>query len=105
MPWYGGLDLAEAARLGALTELKEGEHKPYIERRGIKFNIPLDARTPSYSDAGDAAQQNIPEMWSLAFWHELLDEMARQRFNVLSLVEPASLPLDGEGARVSRRGL
>ena len=82
---YGGLDLAEAIRLGTLAELKDSDHAPYIARRGIKFNIPLDARTPSYSDAGDAAQQNIPEMWSRDFWHEMLDEMARQRFNVLSL--------------------
>jgi len=82
---YGALDLAEAIRLGTLAELKDGDHAPFIVRRGIKFNIPLDARTPSYSDAGDAAQQNIPEMWSMDFWQEFLDEMARQRFNVLSL--------------------
>ena len=82
---YGGLDLAEAIRLGTLAELKDEDRTPYIAKRGIKFNLPLDARTPSYSDAGDAAQQNIPEMWSTEFWHEFLDEMARQRFNVLSL--------------------
>jgi hypothetical protein len=82
---YGGLDVAEAIRLGTLAELTNGEHKPFIARRGIKFNIPLDARTPSYSDAGDAAQQNIPEMWSTEFWHSFLDEMARHRFNVLTL--------------------
>jgi hypothetical protein len=82
---YGGLDIAEAIRLGTLAELKAGEHAPFIERRGIKFNIPLDARTPSYSDAGDAAQQNIPEMWSMDFWHEFLDEMARDRYDTLSL--------------------
>ena len=82
---YGGLDLAESIRQGTLADLKDSDHGPYIARRGIKFNIPLDARTPSYSDAGDAAQQNIPEMWSMDFWREFLDEMARQRFNVLSL--------------------
>ncbi len=82
---YGGLDLAEAIRLGTLADLQEGEHSPYIAKRGLKFNIPLDARTPSYSDAGDAAQQNIPEMWSMDFWREFLDEMARDRFNVLTL--------------------
>lgn len=82
---YGGLDLAEAVRLGTLAELKDGDHTPFIARRGLKFNIPLDARTPSYSDAGDSAQQNIPEMWSLEFWREFLDEMARDRFNVLTL--------------------
>ncbi|MCL4401756.1 MAG: carbohydrate-binding family 6 protein [Acidobacteria bacterium] len=82
---YGGLDIAEAIRLGTLASLKEGQHVPHIARRGIKFNIPLDARTPSYSDAGDSAQQNIPEMWSMAFWTEFLDEMARDRYNVLTL--------------------
>jgi hypothetical protein len=82
---YGGLDIAEAIKLGTLAELKNGAHAPFVERRGIKFNIPLDARTPSYSDAGDAAQQNIPEMWSMDFWREFLDEMARDRYDVLSL--------------------
>ena len=32
----------------------------HIARRGIKFNIPLDARTPSYSDDSTSAQANIP---------------------------------------------
>ncbi len=82
---YGGLEVAEAARAGRLQQLADSDGKPYIERRGIKFNIPLDARTPSYSDGGDSAQANIPEMWSEAFWTEFLDEMARQRFNTLSL--------------------
>jgi hypothetical protein len=82
---YGGLEVAEAIRLGTLADLKTNEHAPYIARRGIKFNLPLDARTPSYSDAGDAAQQNLPEMWSMDFWRDFLDDMARHRFNVLSL--------------------
>ena len=82
---YGGLDVAEAIRLGTLEMLKDSDHAPHIARRGIKFNIPLDARTPSYSDAGDSAQQNIPEMWSMDFWIVMLDEMARHRFNVLTL--------------------
>lgn len=82
---YGGLDVAEAIRLHKFQELKSGAHKPFIAQRGIKFNLPLDLRTPSYSDNSDAAQANIPEMWSRAFWREFLDEMARNRFNLLSL--------------------
>ena len=82
---YGGLDLAEAVRLGSFDALGDSDHTPYIARRGIKFNIPLDVRTPSYSDSGDAAQQNIPEMWSFDFWHAFLDDLARHRYNVLSL--------------------
>ena len=82
---YGGLDVAEAIKLSTLNQLKDGLREPFVPQRGIKFNIPLDARTPSYSDAGDSAQQNIPEMWSMNFWHEFLDEMARDRLDVLSL--------------------
>ena len=82
---YGGLDVAEAIRLGTVEELRDADQTPFQEKRGIKFNIPLDARTPSYSDNTDAAQANIPEMWSFDFWREILDEMARHRFNVLSL--------------------
>lgn len=82
---YGGLDLAEAVRHGTLSNLQDSDHAPHIARRGIKFNAPLDVRTPSYSDNSDAAQGNIPEMWSLDFWHTFLDDMARHRFNVISL--------------------
>jgi hypothetical protein len=52
--------------------------------RGTKFNIPLDVRTPSYSDVSDAAQNNIPEMWSLDFWKDYIDNLARYRFNYVS---------------------
>ena len=44
-----------------------------------------DLRTPSYSDSSDAAQANIPEMWEREFWRTYLDELARHRYNVLSL--------------------
>jgi hypothetical protein len=82
---YGGLDIAEAIRADMLDSMKDSDHKPHIERRGIKFNIPLDLRTPSYSDNSTSAQANISEMWSMDFWHEFLDHMARDRFNVLTL--------------------
>src|ERR1039458_7866432 len=67
---YGGLDLAEAIRLGTLAALADSDHTPWIAQRGIKFNITLDRRSPTYSDNSDSAQRNIPEMWSMEFWHE-----------------------------------
>jgi hypothetical protein len=82
---YGGLDVAEAIRTGTLDSLQDSDHTPHIAQRGIKFNIPLDLRTPTYTDPSDAAQANIPEMWSMDFWREFLDDMARHRYNVLSL--------------------
>ena len=82
---YGGLDVAEAIRTGTLDSLKDSDHTPHIAQRGIKFNIPLDLRTPSYTDPSDAAQANIPEVWSMDFWRETFDDMARHRYNLISL--------------------
>ncbi len=82
---YGGLDIAEAIRTGTLATLKDSDHTPHIAQRGIKMNPPLDLRTPSYSDPSDASQANIPEMWSMDFWRETFDDMARHRYNVISL--------------------
>jgi hypothetical protein len=82
---YGALDVAEAIRLKTINTLTDSDNKPYLERRGIKFNIPLDLRTPSYTDPSDAAQQNIPNVWEKTFWETYLDEMAKHRYNVLTL--------------------
>jgi hypothetical protein len=82
---YGGLELAEQIRLYGLKDIKEVSQNPYMERRGTKFNIPLDVRTPSYTDPCDAAQQNIAEMWNFDFWTEYIDNLARYRYNFISL--------------------
>jgi len=81
----GGLDFGLSIKLQGMDEVNECDKIPYIKQRGIKFNIPLDARTPSYSDSGDSAQANISNVWEMDFWCEFLDEMARNHFNVLSL--------------------
>ena len=83
---YGGLELAEAVQLAnGLGGVTNRQTNPYLAKRGIKFNIPLDARTPSYSDDSDSAQANIANMWETNFWTGILDKMARHRYNVLSL--------------------
>jgi hypothetical protein len=90
---YGGLELAEAIRIGGEpVAVADREVTPHITRRGIKFNIPLDARTPSYSDDSSSAQANIAEMWSMDFWRAFLDDMARHRYNVLSLWSLSPFP-------------
>src|SRR5271154_6190172 len=83
---YAGLTLADDLEAGK-DLLKTGtvEGKPYMPYRGIKFNVPLDARTPSYDDTGDAAQMNIETMWDFDFWKNYLDNMARYRYNLLTL--------------------
>jgi len=83
---YGLTELAEQIALGKdLSQIAPFTGEPYIEKRGLKFNIPLDARTPSYADSGFAAQHNIATMWDFNFWRSFLDNMARYRYNVLSL--------------------
>ena len=81
---YGGLELAEQIKIHGLADVREMSHNPYMEMRGTKFNIPLDARSPSYTDASDVAQKNIGEMWNMEFWREYIDQIARYRYNFIS---------------------
>ena len=87
---YGALEVAE--QLDIYQKVIDTRHIPYLKKRGIKMNIPLDARTPSYDDTGDAAQQNIKHMWDWSFWQEYLDALAINRFNVLTLWNPHPFP-------------
>ncbi len=83
---YGGLELAEAVKLAdGLAGVTNRQTNPHLANRGIKFNIPLDARSPSYSDDSSSAQANIANMWETNFWTGFLDNMARHRYNLLSL--------------------
>ena len=83
---YGGLELAEAVKLAdGLAGVTNRQANPYLANRGIKFNIPLDVRSPSYSDDSSSAQANIANMWETNFWAGFLDNMARHRYNLLSL--------------------
>jgi hypothetical protein len=82
---YGALDIAERIRVTGLVANTNSLHNPHYEKRALKMNIPLDARTPSYADGGDAAQAGIEDVWDINFWKEHFDEMARNRFNAVSL--------------------
>jgi glycosyl hydrolase family 67 len=82
---YGGLELAEVARIGRLDAVEDLDQNAYMAMRGTKFNIPLDVRTPTYTEPCDAAQKNMPEMWNLDFWKEYIDNLARHRYNFVSL--------------------
>lgn len=88
---YGLLDLADMYN-GGWPESIRIFQRPYLQNRGIKLNIPLDARTPSYSDASSSAFENIGNMWEFSFWREFLDSMAEQKYNVLSLWNLSPFP-------------
>ncbi len=82
---YGGLELAEQIRTRGVDGVADTDRNPYLSLRGTKFNLPLDLRTPSYSDMSDSAQANIDTVWDFDFWRAYLDQLARDRYNMVSL--------------------
>jgi hypothetical protein len=82
---YGGLELAEQIRTRGIEGVVDTDRNPYMRLRGTKFNIPLDLRTPSYSDMSDSAQANIETVWDFDFWRAYIDQLARDRYNMVSL--------------------
>ncbi len=85
---YGGIHLGELVKAGLLADAKDKDQTPFIAKRGLKFNIPLDARQPSHGEnwkESTSPQTNVANMWDINFWTEYLDVLARQRYNVLSL--------------------
>jgi hypothetical protein len=82
---YGGLELAEQIRTRGVRGVTDTHRNPYMSMRGTKFNIPLDLRSPSYTDMSDSAQANIPTVWDFDFWRAYLDQLARDRYNFVSL--------------------
>ncbi|RMD61859.1 carbohydrate-binding family 6 protein, partial [Candidatus Parcubacteria bacterium] len=83
---YGGLELAELVRCSGLESVRPADQNPYMALRGIKFNCPLDERTPTYhAHTGDSQQKNVLVMWDMDFWKAYIDDLARFRYNYLSL--------------------
>jgi len=82
---YGGLEVAEIIQVRGIDAIENQLQNPYMKVRGTKFNIPLDVRTPTYTEPSDAAQNNMAEMWSFEFWKEYIDNLARYRYNTISL--------------------
>ncbi|GLR69221.1 hypothetical protein [Agaribacter marinus] len=85
---YGLLEVNERLSFGQSIQQISLTHTPYLKKRGLKFNLPLDARTPSYDDTGDSAQTNIATVWDMTFWEAYLDRMAEHRYNQLTLWNP-----------------
>ncbi|MEX0980993.1 MAG: hypothetical protein WD577_11385 [Bacteroidales bacterium] len=82
---YGGLEIAEIIKVKGIGDVEDQLQNPYMRVRGTKFNIPLDVRTPTYTEPSDAAQNNMAEMWNFEFWKEYIDNLARYRYNTISL--------------------
>lgn len=87
---YGGLQIAENINFNGFVKIDNIDCSPFVKKRGIKFNIPLDKRAPTYENdnGGTSHKVAIEHVWDITFWQEYFDEMARNRFNVLSLWNP-----------------
>jgi hypothetical protein len=85
---YGGLQLAENITFDRFTGTYSSEESPAILKRGVKLNLPLDKNSQTYETANkvsDSAMQAIPHVWDFSFWTTWFDEMARHRYNVVSV--------------------
>ncbi len=84
---YGGLQVAENISAHGVGTSFEGDESPFLEHRGMKLNMPLDRRIPTYVGgwSSNSAKKAIPHVWDMAFWHKLIDQQARNRYNMLSV--------------------
>lgn len=96
---YGALDVAEQIRMGKTWQnIATKKVNPHFTVRALKFNLPWS----SYR-VGQAMDQHLEVCRDLKFWQRYIDQVAENRFNVLSLwnVHPFSFmvkPLNFPGA-------
>jgi len=79
---YGGLDVAEQIRLRGPSAVKPSSHQPFLAVRAFKFNVPLPS-SRNYVSSEDLA--HIDWFYDPAYWDALLADLARERYNVLTL--------------------
>ena len=84
---YGGLQLAENISFDGLTKKYDGNVSPDFLQRGVKLNLPMDKRIPTYSGymGNTSTQHAVENVWDMKFWEEFLDQQARNRYNILSV--------------------
>jgi hypothetical protein len=84
---YGGLQIAENITAAGFSGNYTSQESPYLLNRGMKLNMPLDRRIPTYVGGWSSTSTGkaIPHVWDITFWKKLIDQQARYRYNVLSV--------------------
>lgn len=77
---YGLFELAESIRYHGWDRIPEGSWSPFLEKRGVKFNLPFQ----TYAD-GEPFEKNKQTVLEFDFWRDYIDFLARNRYNCLSL--------------------
>jgi hypothetical protein len=84
---YGGFQIAENIQSDGLSGSYSSQEAPFMQNRGMKLNMPLDRRIPTYvgSFKSRSTRFAIPVVWDSTFWKDLIDQQARSRYNLLSV--------------------
>ena len=84
---YGGLQIAENISCDGFSGCFDSEESPFLLHRGMKLNLPLDKRIPTYVGgwSSHSARDAIPDVWDMTFWKTLIDQQARNRYNLFSV--------------------
>jgi hypothetical protein len=77
---YGTGELATQLLSGGVEELRDIGESPRFPFRAVKFNLPWDAYRP-----GEAMTRHIETCRNPKLWTDLLDMMAENRFNALTI--------------------
>lgn len=84
---YGGFQIAENISHDGFSGSYNNQETPYLLSRGMKLNLPLDKRIPTYIGtwSSNSERKAIPHVWDITFWKKLIDVQSRNRYNVLSV--------------------
>jgi len=84
---YGGLQIAENISFNGFSGTYNIQETPFMLNRGMKLNLPMDRRIPTYVGgwSSNSAKKAIPAVWDSTFWMTLIDQQARNRYNMLSV--------------------
>lgn len=84
---YGAFQIAENITQDGFSGTYNNEESPYLLARGMKLNLPLDRRIPTYIGtwSSNSEKKAIPHVWDFTFWEKLIDTQARNRYNILSV--------------------
>ena len=85
---YGGLQIAENISFNnfSLSYTSANVESPKILKRGIKLNLAFDKESTTYgTPKGTSKINGIKNVWDITFWSSWFDEMARNRYNVITV--------------------
>jgi len=74
---YGGLQIAENITFEGLSGTYNEKVSPDFKQRGVKLNLPMDRRIPTYSGymGNTSTQHAVKNVWDMKFWEAWADSL------------------------------